>query len=36
VQSSLEAGVAYTSVDINVTYLRPVTKDRPDPGHRPA
>jgi uncharacterized protein (TIGR00369 family) len=27
VQSSLEAGVAYTSIDINVTYLRPVTKD---------
>ena len=27
VQTSLEAGVAYTSVDINVTYLRPVTKD---------
>ena len=26
VQSSLEAGVAYTSIDINVTYLRPVTK----------
>jgi uncharacterized protein (TIGR00369 family) len=27
VQTSLEAGVAYTSIDINVTYLRPVTKD---------
>jgi uncharacterized protein (TIGR00369 family) len=27
VQSTLEAGVAYTSIDINVTYLRPVTKD---------
>ena len=27
VQSSLEAGVAYTSIDINVTFLRPVTKD---------
>jgi uncharacterized protein (TIGR00369 family) len=27
VQSSLEVGVAYTSIDINVTYLRPVTKD---------
>jgi uncharacterized protein (TIGR00369 family) len=27
VQSSLDAGVAYTSIDINVTYLRPVTKD---------
>lgn len=27
VQSSLEAGVAYTSIDINVTYLRPVTKN---------
>jgi len=25
VQSSLEAGVAYTSIDINVTYLRPVS-----------
>lgn len=25
VQSTLEAGVAYTSIDINVTYLRPVT-----------
>jgi uncharacterized protein (TIGR00369 family) len=27
VQTSLAAGVAYTSIDINVTYLRPVTKD---------
>jgi uncharacterized protein (TIGR00369 family) len=27
VQTTLEAGVAYTSIDINVTYLRPVTKD---------
>src|SRR6202021_1618005 len=27
VQSTLEAGVAYTSIDINMTYLRPVTKD---------
>jgi uncharacterized protein (TIGR00369 family) len=27
VQSTLEAGVAYTSIDINVTYLRPVTKE---------
>jgi uncharacterized protein (TIGR00369 family) len=27
VQSTLEGGVAYTSIDINVTYLRPVTKD---------
>jgi uncharacterized protein (TIGR00369 family) len=27
VQSTLEAGVAYTSIDINVTYLRPLTKD---------
>jgi len=27
VQSTLEARVAYTSIDINVTYLRPVTKD---------
>ena len=27
VQTSLDAGVAYTSIDINVTYLRPVTKD---------
>ena len=27
VQSSLEAGVAYTTIDINVTFLRPVTKD---------
>jgi uncharacterized protein (TIGR00369 family) len=27
VQSTLEAGVAYTSIDINLTYLRPVTKD---------
>jgi uncharacterized protein (TIGR00369 family) len=27
VQSTLDAGVAYTSIDINVTYLRPVTKD---------
>jgi uncharacterized protein (TIGR00369 family) len=27
VQSSLEAGVEYTSIDINVTYLRPVTRD---------
>jgi uncharacterized protein (TIGR00369 family) len=27
VQNTLEAGVAYTSIDINVTYLRPVTKD---------
>ncbi len=27
VQSTLEAGVAYTSIDINVTYLRPVTRD---------
>jgi uncharacterized protein (TIGR00369 family) len=27
VASTLEAGVAYTSIDINVTYLRPVTKD---------
>ena len=27
VQSTLEAGVAYTSIDINVTYLRPITKD---------
>jgi uncharacterized protein (TIGR00369 family) len=27
VQSSLEAGVAYTSIDINVTYLRPITKE---------
>ena len=27
VQSTLEAGVAYTSIDINVSYLRPVTKD---------
>jgi uncharacterized protein (TIGR00369 family) len=26
VQSTLEAGVGYTSIDINVTYLRPVTK----------
>ena len=26
-QSTLEAGVAHTSIDINVTYLRPVTKD---------
>jgi uncharacterized protein (TIGR00369 family) len=25
VHSTLEAGVAYTSIDINVTYLRPVT-----------
>jgi uncharacterized protein (TIGR00369 family) len=27
VQSTLEAGVAYTSIDINVTYLRAVTRD---------
>jgi uncharacterized protein (TIGR00369 family) len=27
VQSTLEAEVAYTSIDINMTYLRPVTKD---------
>jgi uncharacterized protein (TIGR00369 family) len=27
VQTTLDAGVAYTSIDINVTYLRPVTKD---------
>ncbi len=27
VQSTLAAGVAYTSIDINVTYLRPVTRD---------
>jgi uncharacterized protein (TIGR00369 family) len=27
VQSSLDAGVAYTSIDINVTYLRAITKD---------
>ena len=27
VQSTLDAGVAYTSIDINVTYLRPVTRD---------
>jgi uncharacterized protein (TIGR00369 family) len=27
VQSTLEAGVAYTSIDINVTYLRAVTTD---------
>ena len=27
VQSTLDAGVSYTSIDINVTFLRPVTKD---------
>jgi len=27
VQTTLEAGVTYTSIDINVTYLRPVTTD---------
>ena len=27
VQTTLEAGVAYTSVDLNVSYLRPVTVD---------
>jgi uncharacterized protein (TIGR00369 family) len=27
VQTTLEAGVAYTSIDLNVTYLRPVTKE---------
>jgi uncharacterized protein (TIGR00369 family) len=27
VQSTLDAGVAYTSIDINVTYLRPITQD---------
>jgi uncharacterized protein (TIGR00369 family) len=27
VQSTLEAGVAYTTIDLNVTFLRPVTKD---------
>jgi uncharacterized protein (TIGR00369 family) len=27
VQTTLDAGVAYTSIDINVTYLRPVTRD---------
>jgi uncharacterized protein (TIGR00369 family) len=27
VHSTLDAGVAYTSIDINVTYLRPVTVD---------
>jgi uncharacterized protein (TIGR00369 family) len=27
VQTTLQAGVAYTSIDLNVSYLRPVTKD---------
>ena len=27
VHTTLEAGVAYTSIDLNVSYLRPVTKD---------
>jgi uncharacterized protein (TIGR00369 family) len=27
VHSTLELGVAYTSIDINVSYLRPVTRD---------
>lgn len=27
VHTTLDAGVAYTSIDINVSYLRPVTKD---------
>lgn len=27
VHTTLEAGVGYTSIDINVSYLRPVTKD---------
>jgi uncharacterized protein (TIGR00369 family) len=27
VHSSLDAGVAYTSIDLNVSYLRPVTRD---------
>jgi uncharacterized protein (TIGR00369 family) len=27
VQTTLDAGVAYTSIDLNVSYLRPVTKD---------
>ncbi len=27
VQTTLDAGVGYTSIDINVSYLRPVTKD---------
>lgn len=27
VQTTLDAGVAYTSIDINVSYLRPVTTD---------
>jgi uncharacterized protein (TIGR00369 family) len=27
VQTTLEAGVAYTSIDINVSYLRPITKE---------
>jgi uncharacterized protein (TIGR00369 family) len=27
VQSTLEAGVAYTTIDLNVTFLRPITKN---------
>jgi uncharacterized protein (TIGR00369 family) len=27
VHTTLEAGIAYTSIDLNVSYLRPVTKD---------
>jgi uncharacterized protein (TIGR00369 family) len=27
VHTTLDAGVAYTSIDLNVSYLRPVTKD---------
>jgi len=27
VHTTLEAGVAYTSIDLNVSYLRPVTRD---------
>jgi uncharacterized protein (TIGR00369 family) len=27
VQSTLDAGVAYTTIDLNVTFLRPITKD---------
>ena len=35
VQTTLDAGVAYTSIDLNVSYLRPVTVDSGTaPGRR--